>query len=181
MPAARLGQGTVIEPVVPARCPERPLVSVPSPAALALTSLVIPVSELQAEFLYAAESVAERHGLTPARWQVLGAALAQEQSVADIARGLGLARQSVQRVADDVVGLGWAEWATNPRHARAKLLVPTAAGRAVLERTQTDQAQWADAVGSRLDTHDVAALRGLLERVTMVSRHYWDEVDAATS
>lgn len=150
----------------------------PSPDALALTSLVVPVSELQVEFLYAAESVAERHGLTPARWQVLGAALAQAQSVADIARTLGLARQSVQRVADDVVELGWGDWATNPRHARAKLLVPTEAGRQVLEATQRDQLQWADAVGSRLNPDDVAALRGLMERVTTVSRAYWDEIEA---
>lgn len=150
----------------------------PSPDALALTSLVVPVSELQAEFLYAAESVAERHGLTPARWQVLGAALAQAQSVADIARTLGLARQSVQRVADDVVKLGWGEWANNPRHARAKQLVPTEAGRRVLEATQQDQLQWADAVGARLDPNDVAALRTLMSRVTEVSRAYWDEVEA---
>lgn len=150
----------------------------PSSDALALTSLVAPVSELQAEFLYAAESVAEAHGLTPARWQVLGAALARPQSVADIARSLALARQSVQRVADDVVALGWARWATNPRHARAKLLVPTDAGATVLEATQHDQRQWAHAVGSRLNPDDVAALRELMERVTAVSRAYWDEVEA---
>jgi len=141
--------------------------------------LVLPVSELQAEFLYAAEAVAERHGLTPARWQVLGAAIAQPQSVADIARGLSLARQSVQRVADDVVDAGLATWETNPRHARAKLLVPTEAGRAVNDATTADQFAWADEVGSRLDPHDVAALRGLLERVTGVSRRYWDEIDGA--
>lgn len=153
----------------------------PSPAALSLSSLVLPVSELQAEFLYAAEAVAERHGLTPARWQVLGAAIAQPQSVADIARGLGLARQSVQRVADDVVELGWGGWETNPKHARAKLLVPTQAGREISAATNRDQLDWADAVGARLDPHDVAALRGLLDRVTQVSRDYWDELDAEQS
>ena len=152
----------------------------PSPAARALSSLVLPVSELQAEFLYAAEAVAERHGLTPARWQVLGAAIARPQSVADIARGLGLARQSVQRVADDVVTAGWATWEANPRHARAKLLVPTPAGRQVNEATTRDQFAWAHEVGSRLDPHDVAALRGLMERVTAVSRAYWDEVEGIT-
>ncbi|WP_394161058.1 MarR family winged helix-turn-helix transcriptional regulator [Galactobacter valiniphilus] len=150
----------------------------PSPAARSLSSLVLPVSELQAEFLYAADTVAERHGLTPARWQVLGAAIAQPQSVADIARGLGLARQSVQRVADDVVAAGLAGWAPNPAHARAKLLVATDAGHAINDAVTEDQLAWADEVGSRLDPHDVAALRGLLDRVTAVSREYWDELEA---
>lgn len=154
-----------------------PLTS-PTAAARSLSSLVLPASELQAEFLYAADTVAERHGLTPARWQVLGATIAEPQSVADIARGLGLARQSVQRVADDVVNAGLAEWATNPKHARAKLLVGTAAGREVVAATNADQLAWADAVGSRLNVHDVAALRGLLERVIAVSRDYWDELEA---
>lgn len=139
---------------------------------------MLPVSELQAEFLYAADTVAERHGLTPARWQVLGAAIAQPQSVADIARGLGLARQSVQRVADDVVAAGLAGWAPNPAHARAKLLVATDAGRAINDAVTADELAWADEVGSRLDPHDVAALRGLLDRVTAVSREYWDELEA---
>lgn len=140
-----------------------------------LTSLILPVSELQAEFLHAAQVVAERHGLTPARWQVLAVAGGGRRSVADVARELDLARQSVQRVADDVVSLGWAAWEPNPRHARAKLLVPTPKGRAVLLAAQAEQARWADAVGGRLDPHDVAVLRSLLEGVTQASRDYWDE------
>ena len=97
----------------------------------ALTALVLPAFELNGEFLAAAHDIATPHGLTPAWWQVLGATLDEALPVAEIARrvGLGLARQSVQRVADILVAKGWAVYVPNPRHSRAKLLQPTDAGR----------------------------------------------------
>ncbi|MFY9926396.1 MAG: MarR family transcriptional regulator [Streptosporangiaceae bacterium] len=54
--------------------------------------------------------------------------------VAGIAREMGLARQSVQRVADLLVGHGLAQYRDNPAHRRAKLLIPTAAGRDAVAR-----------------------------------------------
>ena len=89
---------------LPYRSPSR------SAAGDALTDLVLPVFELNGEFLAAAKDIAEPAGLTPAWWQVLGATLDEPLPVAEIARrvGLGLARQSVQRTADLLVeqGLG---------------------------------------------------------------------------
>lgn len=145
-----------------------------------------PVSQLQGEFLYAAQTVAEHHGLTPARWQVLGAAAATPSSVADIARVLGLARQSVQRVADDLTEAGLATWAVNPRHARAKWLVPTHRGTDVLQDTARDQAAWADGVTERLAAAgitdaDVARAEALLNRMVRISQNYWDEQENETA
>ena len=95
-----------------------------SAAGDALTDLVLPVFELNGEFLAAAKDIAEPAGLTPAWWQVLGATLDEPLPVAEIARrvGLGLARQSVQRTADLLVEQGWATYRDNPHHRRAKLL-----------------------------------------------------------
>jgi DNA-binding MarR family transcriptional regulator len=45
---------------------------------------------------------------------------------------MGLARQSVQRIADILVERGLAEYRDNRAHRRAKLLVPTEAGRAAV-------------------------------------------------
>src|SRR6476620_1451369 len=89
-----------------------------SPAGDALTDLVLPVFELNGEFLAAAKGIAEPAGLTPAWWQVLGATLTEPLPVAEIARrvGLGLARQSVQRTADLLVDQGWATYRDNPQH-----------------------------------------------------------------
>ena len=77
-----------------------------TPEGDALTDLVLPVFELNGEFLAAAAMITAPHELTPARWQVLGAVLDAPLPVPEIARriGLGLTRQSVQRVANDVVG-----------------------------------------------------------------------------
>jgi DNA-binding MarR family transcriptional regulator len=73
-------------------------------------------------------------GLTAAWWQVLGAVLGESLPVAGIAREMGLARQSVQRVADILVARGLAEYRDNPAHRRAKLLAPTSEGRAAISR-----------------------------------------------
>ena len=71
-----------------------------TPAGDALTDLVLPVFELDGEFLAAAETMTRPVGLTPAWRQVLGATLDEALPVADIARreGLVFALQSVQRV-----------------------------------------------------------------------------------
>lgn len=73
-------------------------------------------------------------GLTTAWWQVLGA-LGYSPApllVAHIARNMGLARQSVQRVVDLLVERGLVRLAANPHHQRAKLVVLTPEGRAAL-------------------------------------------------
>lgn len=99
-----------------------------SPAGDALTDLVLRTFRLNGLFLAAAEHMARPAGLTAARWQVLGAVLRAPATVSEVARAMGLARQSVQRLADALVADGMAEYADNPRHRRAKLLRPTEAG-----------------------------------------------------
>ncbi|MDO5698048.1 MAG: MarR family transcriptional regulator [Dermatophilus congolensis] len=150
-----------------------------TPEGDALTELVLPVFELNGEFLAAAEMISKPHGLTPAWWQVLGAVLREPLSVAEIARrvGLGLARQSVQRVADLLVEKGWAQWHENPRHARAKLLTITEKGHAAVRAMAADQHAWADAVGAELGPEDLATLATLVARLTTASRSYREGQD----
>jgi DNA-binding MarR family transcriptional regulator len=92
-------------------------------ATAALTSF-----RLNGRFLALAEELARPAGLTAAWWQVLGAVLHEPLPVSGIARAMGLTRQSVQRIADLLVERGLAEYADNPAHARAKLVVVTPAG-----------------------------------------------------
>ncbi|AWB94556.1 MarR family transcriptional regulator [Agromyces badenianii] len=150
-----------------------------TPAGDALTALVLPVFELNGEFLDAARDIAGPAGLTPAQWQVLGATLDEGLPVAEIARrvGLGLARQSVQRTADLLVERGWAEYAENPRHRRAKLLRPTVEGRAAVKRSAAAQHAWADAVGDAVGAEELRAARETLRRVVDASRRVRDLVD----
>ena len=154
-----------------------------SPAGDALTELVLPVFELNGEFLAAAETMTRPVGLTPAWWQVLGATLDEPLSVAEIARrvGLGLARQSVQRVADLLVERGWAAYRDNPAHRRAKLVEPTAAGRQTLRRLTTAQHAWADAVGDEVGETELRAALGVIRRAIDASRRYRGEAVKARS
>jgi len=102
-------------------------------------------------------------GHTSARWQVLAGAESGTATVADIARALGLARQSVQRVADVLAGEGWVSWHENPAHARAKLLALTEKGQQALQRIQDAQRAWADAVGAKVGTRALTEASATLE------------------
>lgn len=94
-----------------------------------LSGVALAAFRLNGQFLALAEELARPVGLTAAWWQVLGAVLPAPLPVAGIAREMGITRQSVQRIADLLVGRGLAEYRDNPAHRRAKLVSPTAAGR----------------------------------------------------
>jgi DNA-binding MarR family transcriptional regulator len=124
-----------------------------------VTELVMKTFRLNGLFLDAAESIARPVGLTAAWWQVLGAVLPKPLSVAGIAREMGLARQSVQRIADLLADRGLAEYRPNPAHQRAKLLTPTTAAYAAIEALGPAQHEWANRV---VETLSVADLRKAL-------------------
>lgn len=145
-----------------------------TPQGDALTALVLPVFELNGEFLAAAQDITEPTGLTPAWWQVLGATLDEPLSVADIARrvGLGLARQSVQRTANLLVDKGWAVYVDNPHHRRAKLLEPTPKGRETVAELRDAQHAWSDAVGTAVGEDELRSFTKTLAKILVASRHY---------
>ncbi|GAA4484077.1 helix-turn-helix domain-containing protein [Microbacterium panaciterrae] len=119
-------------------------------AGEAFTSFVVEVAALGHFMTAAGEAIARHGGLTLARWVVLDAVAEQPQTVAQVGRLRGMARQPVQRVADLLAEEGLAEFNENPRHRRAKLLAPTARGRQVLGTINAYQAAWANDHGGRL-------------------------------
>src|SRR5215471_8260263 len=114
-----------------------------STAGDAFSGLVIRVFRLGGLLEDEGNALARPAGQTTARWQVLAAVEDVPRSVAEIARALNLARQSVQRVADALEAAGFVAYADNPRHRRARLVVPTDAGRDRLRRIQAEQRPWA--------------------------------------
>jgi len=99
-----------------------------------LSALAKTVFHLNGQFLAIGEDLARPAGLTAALWQVLGAVLGSPRSVADVAREIGVTRQSVQRIADVLVDRQLADYRPNPAHRRAKLLTPTTKGREAVRR-----------------------------------------------
>ncbi|MBJ6763655.1 MarR family transcriptional regulator [Myxococcaceae bacterium JPH2] len=143
-----------------------------SEAASLLTDSVLWVCRLAGGFMDAAARIAVPAGLTAASWKVLGATLEEPRTVAEIGRNMGLARQSVQRLADILVSEGRAPYLDNPAHRSARLLTPTRAGRAAMDRPRERQSRWANAVSEGLGKKALAqcraTLRGLVERTEQV-------------
>lgn len=131
-----------------------------------LSGTALTVFGLNGQFLGVAEELARPAGLTAAWWQVLGAVLGVPLSVAGIAREMGITRQSVQRIADLLVGRGLAEYQVNPSHRRAKLLAPTAAGYEAVQRIDPGHAVFARRLADELGEDE---LRRTLEALRRLS------------
>jgi|SRR5215510_712947 len=143
-----------------------------TPAGDALTELIIPTIRLRALFTTAGEAIARPAGQTLARWLVLEAVAQAPRTVAQIARTMGLTRQSVQRVADLLERDGLTAYAENPDHRRAQLVRLTPHGLQALRTIQQAQRVWADAVGAEIGEAELrrtGAVLDLLLRV-MVNR-----------
>lgn len=90
-------------------------------------------------------------GLSMARMQVLDDLAANgPRTVSQVARALGLSRQAVQRVADDLVRRGLAAYRHNPDHARAQLLDMTAEGLTAQAEAARRKALWLASLGQGL-------------------------------
>ena len=138
-----------------------------------MSGLAKTVFRLNGQLVALAEGLAQPAGLKAAWWQVLGAVLADPLPVADIARSIGVTRQSVQRIADLLVEHRLAEYAPNPAHRRAKLLRPTDNGRAAIRRIRPQHAELAQRLADELGTEllqrtldDLARLSKALDTIT---------------
>ncbi len=82
----------------------------------AWSGLVIEVFRLNGDLIEGGDALVQDLGLSSARWQVLGAIALSPVAlpVAHIARNMGLARQSVQRVVDDMRDDGFVRLEPNP-------------------------------------------------------------------
>jgi DNA-binding MarR family transcriptional regulator len=114
------------------------------------------------------ETLARPTGQTTARWQVLAMVEDAPLTVAQIARTLGLARQSVQRVADALADTGLVRYDVNPRHRRARLVTLTEEGRVTLSTIQAEQRPWADALGKAVGARELRQASTVLDRVLEV-------------
>ena len=138
----------------------------------AFSALVVQIFRLNGLLLSAGDALAEPSGQTSARWRTLAAVEDAPMTVAQIARAWGLARQSVQRVADVLVREGLAIYEENPKHRRAQLLVLTPQGRSALRTIQSAQRDWANALGAEIGEDHLRQASAILSRVMRaVAKH----------
>lgn len=134
-----------------------------------LTELVLETFRLNGRLLAAGDRLTAPLGLTSARWQVLGALGAAPLPAAQIARNMGLTRQSVQRTVNLLEAEGLVALAENPNHRRAKLVALTPEGQRRLAAVSRGQVRWAERVSDPLRVRElqtaVRVLRALREQL----------------
>jgi len=133
----------------------------------AVTTLILETFRLNGRLLAAGDALVRGLSLSSARWQVLGAVAAAPVplSVAQIARLMGLTRQAVQRLANDMDREGLLRFAVNPHHQRAKLVVMTSRGQAAYGAAMKRQAPWAQALTQGFTAAQIAAATVVLKRL----------------
>jgi DNA-binding MarR family transcriptional regulator len=136
-------------------------------AGEAITALIIEVFRLNGCLLAAGDRLVSKLGLTSARWQVLGAiALSPApEPVARLARNMGLNRQGVQRIVNELAAEDILAFQENPHHRRAKLVVLTEKGREVYQAADRLQTPWINALSKGLDTESIIAASRFMERL----------------
>lgn len=102
-------------------------------AAEAYRLLIADVYQLAATSRRTSERIAARAGQSVARWHVLSVLSTTPLTVATAARRLGLARQSVHRVINELLAEGLVAASPNPDHRAASLMATTPAGARVLD------------------------------------------------
>jgi DNA-binding MarR family transcriptional regulator len=127
-------------------------------AGQALTGLILAVFRLNGRLLVAGDRLVAGLDLTSARWQVLGAiALAERpQPVAWLARNMGLNRQGIQRIVNEMRDDGLLEIEPNPHHRRAHLVVLTKRGKEAFEAATRLQVPWVNGLAEGVSLRDLA-------------------------
>lgn len=139
-----------------------------TPEGAAATELVLQAFRANGLILAAGGLLAAQEGLNPARWQVLGAvALAgRPLSVPQIARRMGLTRQSVQASVNRMVRDALLEREENPDHRRSPLIRLTELGTTKYAQLDRRQVSWINELAAGLKGTELAAAARILQELS---------------
>jgi DNA-binding MarR family transcriptional regulator len=136
-------------------------------AGSAFTDLILETFRFNGRLLTAGDGLTRPFKLSSARWQVLGAIVDKPLSVAQIARNMGVARQSVQRLADNLEKTGIVEYAPNPDHGRAKLVRLNEKGHRVMKALTQSQIRWANNIASSASSGEIESVVSLMRKLRL--------------
>jgi DNA-binding MarR family transcriptional regulator len=140
-----------------------------TPDGEAATRVILSTFRVNGLLLAAGDMLAsEEGGLTSARWQVLGAiAIAgQPVTVPQIARRMGLTRQSVHSTVNRLVDDGLTERTSNADHRRSQLIRLTDRGRAVYSAIDARQSAWVNHLAEGIGRRKLDAAAALLDELS---------------
>jgi DNA-binding MarR family transcriptional regulator len=132
----------------------------------AVSELILEVLRLSGRVSVAGDSLFADIGLSTARWQLVEAiAAASGATASDLARTLGVSRQAVQRIVNEMRAAGLVFASANPRHRRAPLIQLTGNGARAREIAAERQKAWAEALGGDLPGAKLARMTERLRRL----------------
>jgi DNA-binding MarR family transcriptional regulator len=131
------------------------------------TEVLLEIFRSNGALLAAGTALCQGTGLTSARWQVLGAvAMAGEpRTVAQVARAMGLTRQAVQRLADELEAQGVVRRVDHPESRRARPVQLTAAGRSLFDEMVRRQRPWAARIGAGIPQTELRTVLDVLRLI----------------
>lgn len=135
-----------------------------------LTAIALSVFRLNGQFIDWGNRFAEPHGLTSARWQVLGAIfLASEPpSIPQIADAMGVTRQGVLRQVKLLTDEALVRALSNPAHKRSPLYELTAEGKEAYEAVIEHWNQHVQRMASQFSSSDLDAAIRVLSTMSQV-------------
>jgi DNA-binding MarR family transcriptional regulator len=122
------------------------------------------IFDVNSLIMRAGEGISRPAGQSSARWQVLGRAY-EPQTVAKMARDMGNARQSVQRVADVLEAEGLVVYTDHPTDRRTKLVGLTPRGMEALEAIDVRLKDWSRRVMTKLNPAELVAVVNALQEI----------------
>ena len=139
-----------------------------TPTGEAATQLILSAFRANGLLLDAGDLLCADEGLTSARWQVLGAiALAERPlTVPQIARRMGLTRQSVHATVNRLVRDGFLELGPNADHRRSPVVGLTKKGTAKYEALDAEQVTWINRLARGIARSDIETAVRVLDELS---------------
>lgn len=108
-------------------------------------------------FLESGGLLAAKEGMTAARWQVLGSLelAGRPLTVPQIARRMGLTRQTVHATVDRLTADGLVKLEPNADHQRSQLVRVTERGKATYQALDRRQVEWVNRLAQGFDERDL--------------------------
>ena len=140
-----------------------------SPQGEQLTEIVLDVFKLHGLLITEGDKLTEEFSLSSARWKVLGALARNSDvnalTVADVARNMGLTRQAVQRLSNEMQADGLLQSEDNPNHKRAKLISLTEKGMNAYQLIDKKQIEWINTKADRLDRSELKKFSAMMKTI----------------
>jgi DNA-binding MarR family transcriptional regulator len=132
------------------------------------TEVILSVFRLNGLLLDAGNRIGGGAGLTSARWQVLGAVALAERplTVPQIARRMGLTRQSVHATVHRLLEDDLVELTQNDDHQRSPRVRLTSRGDSAYRSLDRAQTSWVNELTRGVRRDDLLTANGVLEELT---------------